>query len=316
MQKILVFRFRQIGRMIKHAGIGHLLFALLVVFGVLAQVISNVIHSESAGYGLVTVFFMGTLHLGRKDTGFLQQLPINRPLLYSLEYLLLSLPIAIAFAAGGNWGAVGLQTLGMIILAQLPVVHLSKSNWQHHLKLGFVPKRAFELRGLLRQRFLAYVFIYLLGLVLSFWVASALVFAILAGASAAALFDELEGKELFELLHGQGGILWVKTKLYLSLYFTLLLPYIALFLFFHLTYWYLLLAAIFLGMTVIVFNIVYKYAHYAPYRHRVHNDIVNAVFLMATLVPFLYPVTLIYILWYWRKAQQNIKSYYAKHSAT
>jgi len=52
----------------------------------------------------------------------------------------------------------------------------------------------------------------------------------------------------------------------------LMLPYIILFLILHLQYWYIMLAVLFLGSTLILFNIFYKYAHYSPHRRRVYNS--------------------------------------------
>lgn len=308
MEQLLVFRIKQIQRLLQHAGLWYLLFVLVVAFGVVIGAINAVLHSESASFGLLGLLLVGNLHFSRKDTGFLQQIQINRPKLYCAEYLLLTVPIALAFLIGGNWGALGIQTLGIILLSFVPVVNFAGKNWQNRLKLSFIPLVAFELKSFLRQYFLIGVATYVLALGLSYFVAAALVFAIVLAASWAPLFDEVEGKDLFELFDEKGGILRAKLRIYLSLYLVLLIPHIALFLILHGVYWYLLLAAIFLGMTIIVFNIVYKYAHYSSYRRRIYNSMVNSVFLLATLVPFFYPITLLYLLWYWRKAQKNIAS--------
>jgi hypothetical protein len=129
----------------------------------------------------------------------------------------------------------------------------------------------------------------------------------------ASFFDEVESKELFEVFHFQKGILTSKIKLYLGLYFLLMIPHILLFLILHFQYWYLLLAALFFGTTLILFNIFYRYAQFTPYRRRVYNSTANSLFVFSILIPFFYPVTLIYLLIYWLKARKNIRFYYAEN---
>ena len=145
------------------------------------------------------------------------------------------------------------------------------------------------------------------------FVAPGLLAALLISFTFAAFFDEVESKELFEVFHFKKGILKSKIKIYLGLYYLLLIPHILLFLLLHFQYWYLLLAALFLGTTLILFNIFYRYAQFTPYRRRVYNSTANSLFIFSILIPFFYPVTLIYLLIYWLKARKNIRFYYAEN---
>jgi hypothetical protein len=311
--KILDFRLRQIGRMLREIGIAYFLLLVFVCFGFFMGLIESVVRSQTMWMGLIGVVIASSIHFSRKDSGLLKMLEVKREKLYALEYIFMTTPLVIAFLGGSNFGAILVQTIGLIFLAFLPNPEITGSSFSNKLSFDFLPKATFEARSYLRQYIIPVGIFYITGLITSNYIAIPIVVVLLTSMFFTAFFDEVESKELFEAIHFKKGILSAKIQSYVGLYFLLLLPFIILFLFFHFKYWYLLLVALFVGSTVILFNIFYKYANYAPYRRRVYNSTVNAIFFGFAMVPFLYPVTLLYLIYYWRKAQNNIRLYYAEN---
>ena len=311
--RILDFRLKQLWRMLKEIGAVYFILLILVCCGFFLGLVESVVKSQSASMGLIGLMIAGSVHFSRKDSRFLKKLEINRPKLYASEYLLLTLPLTIAFIGGSNFGAILLQTVGVIILAFLPNPELEGKSFSSALDFNFLPLQVFEAKSYLRRFVIPIGLMYITGLITAKYITIPMVVILLMALFFTSFFDEVESKALFEAIHFRKGILTSKIQSYLGLYFLLLLPHISLFLIFHLEYWYILLAGLFLSTTVILFNIFYKYANYAPYRRRVYNSTVNAIFFGFAMIPFLYPVTLLYLFYYWRKARKNIRLYYAEN---
>ncbi len=312
--RILDFRLRQIGRMLKEIGAVYFVLLILVCFGFFMGLVDSLVKSQTPFMGLIGVLIVGSIHFSRKDGSFLKKLQINRPKLYAVEYILLTLPITFAFLGGPNFGAIGVQILGVILLAFLPNPELEGKSFSNTLDFKFLPKETFEARSYLRRYIIPIALLYIVGLITAKYVAMPLLVIILTALFFTSFFDEVESKLLFEAIHFKKGILWSKVRSYLGLFYLLLSPHIIVFLIVHTHYWYILLAGLFVTSTVIVFNIFYKYASFSPYRRRVYNSTVNAIFFGFAMVPFLYPVTLLYLIYYYRKARKNIQLYYAENN--
>jgi len=310
--RILDFRLKQIVRIFREIGAVYLLLLFLVCIGFFLGLIEGLLRSTSPWMGLIGVMIVLSIHFSRKDTSFLKKLEISRPKLYLWEYSILLLPMACIYLRGGNMLAILVQLAGILVIAFLPNPELTGRSFSNVLDFKILPSSLFEARAYLRRYAIPSGLVYILGLVMSQYVTVMIVMMLVVAMLFTAFFDEVEDKSLLEAFHFRKGILKTKTQSYLSLYFLVLLPYIVLFLILHLQYWYIMLAVLFLGSTLILFNIFYKYAHYAPGRRRIYNSMGNAMFLGGILIPFFYPVTLLYLIYYWRKARKNISLYYAK----
>ncbi len=312
--KVLIFRFRQLYRMLLEVGLIYIILAALLVFGLLMNAVERLVNAQSPWFGLLGIFIAALIHFQRKDAGFLSRLEVRLPLLYFAEYLILLLPLALLFILGGNYFAAILQTAGLLALGFLQPFSKSPESMAGRLDLKLLPLKAFEARSFLRQYFFASLAGYFLMFALGVFIAPALLAALFVAMAIASFFDEVESKELFEVIHFEKGILTGKVRSYLGLYFVLMAPHALLFLVLHFQYWYLLLAALFVGANLILFNIFYRYAHFSPYRRRVYHAVANSLFLMSVIIPFFYPVTLVYLLIYWLKARKNIKFYYVENN--
>ncbi len=310
--RILDFRLRQIIRLFKEIGAIYIVLLILVCLGFFLGLVEALIRSETMLMGLIGIMIIASVHFSRKDAGFLRMLELDRKKLYVAEYILLTLPMAIAYLVGGNFGAILFQTIGVLFIAMLPNPEISSHSFTNRLDLNFLPKAAFEAKSQLRRFAIPLGLLYIICLLTSKFLTVAIVFILLIALFFTSFFDEVEGKDLLEAIHFKSGILTAKVKTYLGLYYLLCIPFMVSFFIFHLEYWYLLLAVLFLGSTVILFNIFYKYAHYGPHRRKVYNSMANSIFFGSILIPFFYPITLLYLIFYWRKARKNIRMYYAE----
>ena len=311
--KLLIFRSKQLYRMLREIGVIYLVVAFLLVFGLLMGGIEQMVLSQSPSFGLFGILMASFIHLNRKDGRFLSKLDISTPKLFAAEYLVSFLPLTMIFLYSGNYKAAVLQNIGTLMLCFVKPLSGSKSGFSSGLDLKLISLNAFEARSYLRQFFIPLVFVYVLLLGTAMFMGPALLAGLLIAMTFAAFFDEVESKELFEVFHFKNGILNHKIRIYLGLYFVLMAPHILLFLIIHFQYWYLLLASLFLGSTLILFNIFYRYAQFTPYRRRVYNSTANSLFIFSMIIPFFYPVTLIYLLIFGLKARKNIRFYYAEN---
>lgn len=311
--QIIDLRLRQLARIFREIGPVYIVLLLLVCTGFFLGLIDSLLKSTSPWMGLLGVFIIASVHFSRQDTTFLKKLNLYRPFLYLPEYFLLTLPFVMIYLSGGNLQAILVQSLGILLVSFLPNPELNGQSFSNTLDFKWLPLALFEARSYLRRFGALLLVVYLVGLFFTQYETVVMLMVVLTAMVFTAFFDEVEDKAILEAFHFRKGILKTKIEAYLGLYLILLLPYSILFLIQHSQYWYILLVGVFVGMTLILFNIFYKYAHYAPHRRRINNAMANSIFFVAVIIPFFYPVTLLYLFYYYRKARKNIQLYYAKN---
>ena len=311
LKTILQFRLKQFWRLLKTIGWGLLIIALPLAF-VMVMVILDLIrrHDPLLSGGVILVLLL-SMHWNRKDGAWLNHL-LKRPAqLFLIEYnaflLLLSIPVFLIF---GNWITPIMIHFGGSLIAFLPILNRSQSR-KSGVSLNFIPVEAFELRTGFRKLFWAYVLLYIFGLVICKFVFGALVITILFGLLVTAFYDEVEPKELVENIHFKTDILKRKIWLHSLVLHGILSPHYILFLIFHTQYWWLLLTAILIAESFLLYALMYKYAHYLPNRKRVYNSTSLSIYSIGFIVPFFFPASLYSLISMWRKAIKRIHFFYA-----
>ena len=252
--KLLIFRFRQLFRMLREIGAAYLIVVFILLFGALMGGIEQLVASQNPSFGLFGIMIALAIHLNRKDGRFLTKLQVSTYKLFAAEYLLLTVPLALLFLYSGNYLAILIQSIGVVLLSFIKPFMSEKGGLTSRLDFGWISPKAFEAKSYFRKNLIPIGFIYVLLLGTAKFVAPALLAALLIAITFTAFFDEVESKELFECFHFKKGILQSKIKVYLGLYYMLLIPHAVLFLVLHFQYWYLLLAAVFLGTTLSPFQ--------------------------------------------------------------
>jgi len=126
---------------------------------------------------------------------------------------------------------------------------------------------------------------------------------------------EGEDRQLLEVFQlSSKAFLWMKCKYQLMVFWSLVAPLLGLFLFFHLSYWYLLGYFCLFSLTLQIFSIIFKYALYTPNSDLSSNGLFIALFSMGFIMPFFLPLPFLMAVRYYRKAIHNLNDYlYAYH---
>lgn len=303
----LRFRCLQAWRAIRDVGWGNLvvILPLLIVLSLaILQAIDTYQHPLSVGlWGLTLLGF----HRYRKDVDFLRKLGFFLPLLFAVEYALLSLPMLIALLALGQFVNALYLIPTLALLSVIPPSPPAISLPQFPVPQRF-PDYLFEWKTALRRQLPFLVFLYALGLLAAYWTAVPIVVAFLLSLAAASAYEWLEDKELIEVQSGS-DFLRRKVSRALLVFHIALLPLGVSYLVFNYPYWYLWLIVLFANSLVLCFAICYKYAVYQPRRRRAFAGFPITIFACLSLVPFFLPVGIGFCWMYWRKAEWNLLQY-------
>ena len=315
MQVLLQIRLKQVARIIQSIGWGYVLLLLFVASGVSLQLINNLLTTDSFLPVGLMVFFIWMIHLQRPDRQFLELLDISLPPLFLAEYCLVCIPIFLLFGIAQQWMFIAVIFLGILPIIFVKAGLLSGQVWTMKLPLSWLPSIAVEYKSGIRRYFFIFLIPYALGLIFAYASpAVPLIPIVVISFLVCTLFDPVEDKDMIAALQMKGHIVSQKIKAYILLQFTFFLPLISVFLFFHSSYWYLLLAVVAFSLASLIFSIVYKYARYRPNRKRVMNSTAIGLFTLGFFNPLFFPGSVIAIIYFWRKAYQNINYYYAEHS--
>ncbi len=315
MQELLQIRFKQAFRFIESIGWGYVLVLLFILSGLGLQLIDNLLTTDSFLPTILIVLFVWMIHMKRPDRQFLELLDISLPALFLAEYSLLLIPVFTLFIIAQQWLFIAVIFLGIVPIVFVKAGLMSSQIWTMKLSLNWLPTIATEYKSGVRQYFAIFLIPYLMGLVFSYASpAVPLIPIIILSFIICSLFDPLEDKDMIVALQLKGHIVTQKIKTYTILQLLFLLPLMLVFLFFYSTYWYLLLAVVAFSMASLIFSIVYKYARYRPSRKRVMNSTAVGLFSLGFFMPLFTIGSIIAIIYFWKKAYQNINYYYAEHS--
>ncbi len=309
---LLKFRLLQAERMAREIG---WLLGLLLVFVSIAfifQIIKQLWALSFTEGLLAGAVFLLIIHFTRKDLLFLHHQVDSTWQLRQLilaEYALALSPFLLLTMAGGNFmGGSGLL-LSLVLSLFIPLKHDLKLRRKWNPPLSWTPPSLFEMKAMLRKSlpffYLLYFFALMSVLNIAFFVLSIVIMGLILSAA----FEPMEPKELISWNKS-----FFKQKIIAHSLFVqgMLLPVYLLCLFFHLTaYWMVLAGVIFLQM-MLVFSIFYKYAHYRPTIVRVPQNIVHALFFIFLLIPGLQLVSLLFIIWYGRKAKRTMEHFFGE----
>lgn len=307
---ILKLRVLQFWRLLKTVGWLLLLIALPLL-GILFLRLLEVVQNTS-DYTLAAVFVLSLifLHQQRKDIGFLRKLDIAKWRVFLAEYNALVLPLSLLFLIlFQKWLALLLIHLGVSLVAFLPQISGRKKQGVS-FSLSFIPTEAFELKAGIRKYWPLLTLAYVPGILLAHFIGAALVSVLVFALVAVSFYDEFESRQLVEQFYFQPNWLWQKSWVQAKVYLGLHLPQIVLFLFFHTQYWYILLAALVVGLMIIFFALYYKYASFVPKRTRVYNQTAFGFYLIGFIIPFFFPASLFYLILYYRRARQRMDYFY------
>jgi len=287
-----------------------LLVAPMLVLFVLG-LLERVQRTGSPYIALVILLIVFMTHARRQDSGFLRLLNYSSWQVFLLEYSIAVLPFSmLSVLVLGDWINPLLLQLGAMLIAFLPAGFSTFFQPKGGVDLNWIPTRFFELKCALRKDFKWAMLLYLIGLATSMFTVSMPLVLLLFMLMGVGAYDPIENRELLELAVAKKK--WLPSKIVeqLMAFHLAMLPLYLLFVIFHFKYWYILAAVMAIGTGLLIFAISYKYAHYYPGRKRSNSQLPTSIFLLFLILPFLAPVTLVYLWIYYRRANRNMKLYY------
>lgn len=306
------FRLKQGFRILKDIGIV-LLVLLLPLLMILVLRVLELASTQNPFVvaGLIMISLL-SMHFVRQDIGLLKLFKTPLPIIFFVEYTLILLPFTSTILFLGNWETPLYIHVGLLIVALLPTSLYKKTTKKNTVfALEWIPLGLFEWRSGFRKYGGLIAFIYLLGFVLPLFKGTIFILVFLLVVTITSFFEHLEGKELVEILNDKNRLLQQKAWMMTRTFHLFLLPHYILFLIFHLQYWYLLLLLIIIAELILLFSLCYKYTSYRPDSQRIYMQIPLAFYAASMLIPFLQPLGIIMVVYFWRKAQRNLFMIYA-----
>ena len=192
--KYLYFRIKQAWRATKDIGLGFLLFAAIICFGFMINLLAQLGKLPAWGMAIALSGIPLSIHFNRNDITFLKKYyPRTFPLLFS-EYYLLVLPLALLLAIIFTKWMVLLFVIPLVLMVALvPSIRL-KSRTKPLINLQSIPFQLFEWRSGFRRNGIFVAICYVIGLVCAFYPAGPLVSIIIISYIITSFYDELEIK--------------------------------------------------------------------------------------------------------------------------
>lgn len=307
----LNFRIKQSWRTIQEIGIPLLLIFFIVTISFSTKLLMTLTQIEGYELAIASMIFVGMVHSARKDNSFLKSLNVSKPLLLFFEYSLMILPISILLIILGKALLILFWHLGIFPVLLLPLGNLKRGSSTPLFSFQFIPIRYFEIRTGLRRTFLGLGLFYVVALGCSFFNGTLVLWSFFVLMMIPMFFEYFEAKEILQPFYHQGDFLRKKVIQHLLIFQFTLLPHYLLFFYFHSEMWYLALAC-FIGISLsIIFSIVYKYSNYRPNLPKIFSNTFHAVFLGTLVMPGFVIVSIGLIIYFWRKANNNLAYYYA-----
>lgn len=293
-------RLKQTYRMFAEIGIGMLLILLFLVGIMTLALLAKLEKVESIYWAFLIGFPAISVHFARKDVYFLKHINIKKQFIYSIEYLLLSIPLVITMAFFQKP-----TTLLLGILYSVGVSFLPQWKIKINIKtydFTFIPLSLYEWRIGFRKNAWSFFFIYFLAFAAAKFEGTILIFALLSAMTISPFYDCCEPKEWFLTNFS----LWKRVRNHLLAWSIFILPHLLLFEILHADLWYLGLIAWYFGAMCTAFYVVYKYAAWSPFRTKIGMSAASSIFVAMMVVVFTSPACIFAIGYYWKKANRNI----------
>ncbi len=303
---LLKLRLLQAFRILKEVGPILILLLLFVSIAFISQFIGLLWEIAFPQALILGITLLAGIHFSRKDLRFLKlcassNLQLKKIFLF--EYLLIVLPFSIIALLGQNiWGALGLCCSTALSFI-LPIDKNRGLPLSWNVALKWVPLSLFELRALIRKRWLVLLFFYLIGYLSFLHIAAFYISIIGCALFISSAFEWIEPKEL---IHWKKNFLTQKILINLRFLFILFSPVFLLALVFHLPQFYHMLIGMLVIVLIVVFSVLYKYAMYQPQTSRLPQSIIHALFFLFLIIPGFQLVSILLCFWYARKAKKNM----------
>jgi hypothetical protein len=203
---------------------------------------------------------------------------------------------------------------GTLLICLIKPLYLSNSKRKFTLFINdsLIPLHLFEWRSGLRKHRIEFILLYLSGLALTIYPVTLPVILFLMAFGISQFFQIFENKDLLLAVNAEQKLLKKKSLGSLRLFNLLMLPQYVLFVIQHNSYNLLLVLLIvsILSQMIIVFSICMKYKNYRFSHYKIYSKVPLVIFISSMTIPFLWPLTIIMLIQFWKKARKNLMLHY------
>lgn len=310
----LFFRIKQLLRTLREIGIFHFLLLSPVLIIAVLGTLQHIMTSRNFSSSIFLLIIILSIHFSRKDRFFLEQLESPLFLTFTLEYFLGCIPFILCFIFWEKWYDLLILGTGMLLICLVKPLYSNHSKRKLSLFINdsLIPLHLFEWRSGFRKHRIEFILLYVSGLVLTIYPITLPVILFLMALGISQFFQIFENKDLLLSVNAEQKLLKKKSVGSLRLFNLLMLPHYVLFVIQHNTYQLLMVLFIvsILSQMIIVFSICMKYKNYRFGHYKIYSNIPLIIFIVSMSIPFLWPLTIIMLIQFWKKAQTNLMQHY------
>ncbi len=298
---------RQLRRVLLEIGLWRRIVVAFIFFIFLLGIIQKV-SIYSAGISLGVFLSILSLHFQRPDRQFVKVVNINEKLLFFVHYHLLAFAIYVILCVFQEFIPFLLLFIG-ISLIPLLTFSVKWFSFKSFDLLQYLRIKNFEFKSGLRKN--KYILLGLYVLALFFFKYAVVAFCVILVFSliATSFYNEAEPCIMLEVYQlPPGKFLINKIKNHLKDFWTLCLPLIIIFLSRLPEYWYIMVALLIISSIIQSLSICLKYSFYEPGKS-LYNSIFMIIYVLSIFIIFFIPVPLVMLVYYSRKAKQNLNNY-------
>lgn len=309
-KNLILLRFNQLVRLIRHTGVSIVLVLLLATVGFILNTLQFLSTITPSLFFIGALILLFLIHMKRNDLHFLQSIAkthFTYRLCLFVEYLLVLIPFALFFLLFKKWELMIPVMVAPVIVALLPSIILIKKS-DTKFVLPFLPAACFELKTHMEKNIVGYGLIGLIGLGSIFHISLFILFSLLLGANIFSAFQKLEPKEL---IVATNSFLAEKIKQNVRLVLLISFPIFSIALLFQAPLFYVVIYFYLTIFLAITFGILYKYAFANPIYPFYQSSMAQSLFFILPYLPGLIIANIGYQIYLWYKASKNLKQYYA-----
>ena len=310
MQNILItlitIRLKQFLRVLAVIGLFRVFILIVIVLGAFIYLIQNMQSSENTITSTVIyLLLIAALQISRKDKTFLKHLLPESYKIVVVENLLLSLPLIILLSLNYQW----LLVLGTLIsVIALSFLDLKKDDsTRNNLIISALPYQLFEWKAGVRKIFWIVTLLYPLALMTSFHIASGPIFVVLLALLVINFYQEVEPRQvLYAYATSPTKFLLRKVAWGIAAFLIVSLPIATLYSFLNIETAYIVWILLLALLLILMYSILLKYAFYTGNPNEKVNPVFSGFAFYALFIPFLLPVVLIAIFFFYWKAKGKL----------
>ena len=286
------------------------LFRALVLFGLLCfGLLAMFVKLAGDSYQQIIIggilFSILSMHLKRKDKEFMNINAPFPPIVFFVEYFLLSLPLILALIYYQLW--IYLLFVLMFLIIVSFINFSAKKSGINSVFQRIIPDNNFEWKAGVRRYYFLFVGVWIAGFASSYFMAGVPIAIFVLGVLVISFYEKSESLQLLlanEL--GAGKFLAFKMRMHLSAFTILIVPLVLAYIVFNPQYYYIPLVEFLIFVILLIYTILLKYAFYRPDADSSAIQVFSMIGIVCLFVPVFLPIVLLLSIKFFFRAKQNL----------